>query len=50
LALTLQPFARDLIRGNVPLIVVEAPKQGTGKTILMQSALAPAHGDVGSMG
>lgn len=46
LALALQPFARDLIRGNTPLYGVEAPKQGTGKTLLVESALAPALGDV----
>ena len=49
LALALQPFARALIRGTTPLFGVESPKQGTGKTILVQSALAAAIGDVGGM-
>ncbi len=45
-ALFLQPFARELIRGETPLYGVEAPKQGTGKTLLVRSALAPAVGYV----
>lgn len=47
-ALLLQPFARQIIRGHVPLFVVQAPKQGTGKTLLVQSCLAPAVGEVDS--
>lgn len=47
-ALLLQPFAREMIRGYTPLFSVQAPKQGTGKTLLVQSALAPAVGDVDS--
>lgn len=47
-ALLLQPFARELIRGETPLFSVQAPKQGTGKTILVMSALAPAVGSVDS--
>lgn len=47
-ALLLQPFARELIRGATPLYSVQAPKQGTGKTLLAQSALAPAVGVVDS--
>lgn len=48
LALALQPFARSLIRGNTPLYGVEAPKQGTGKTLLVEAALAPSYGEIGS--
>ncbi len=48
LALALQPFARDLIRGNTPMYGVEAPKQGTGKTLLVEAALAASIGDVPS--
>ena len=44
----LQPFARELIRGATPLYSVQAPKQGTGKTLLVQSVLAPAVGVVES--
>lgn len=47
-ALLLQPFAREMIRGATPLYSVQAPKQGTGKTLLVQSALAPAVGVVDS--
>lgn len=49
-AMLLQPFARELIRGgaSTPLYSVQAPKQGTGKTILVQSALSPAVGNVDS--
>lgn len=45
-ALFLQPFARELIRGETPLYGVEAPKQGTGKTLLVRSALAAAVGHI----
>lgn len=48
LALLLQPFARELIRGATPLYGVEAPKQGTGKTVLVHTALAAAVGEVPS--
>lgn len=47
-ALMLQGFARELIRGVTPIYGVEAPKQGTGKTVLVQTALAPAVGVVPS--
>lgn len=45
-AMLLQPFAREMIRGGTPLYGVEAPKQGTGKTLLVESCLAPAVGVV----
>lgn len=44
LALLLQPFARDLIRGETPLYDVEAPTEGTGKGLLVRTVLAPAVG------
>lgn len=47
-AMLLQPFARELIWGPTPLYSVQAPKQGTGKTLLVQSAFAPSAGDVES--
>lgn len=47
-ALLLQPFAREMIRGTTPLFSVQAPRQGTGKTLLVQSTLAPAVGVVDS--
>lgn len=47
-AMLLQPFAREMIRGETPLYSVQAPKQGTGKTLLVQSALAAAVGVVDS--
>lgn len=47
-ALLLQPFAREMIRGATPLYSVQAPKQGTGKTLLVQSAFAAAVGVVDS--
>ena len=48
-AMLLQPFARELIWGSTPLYSVQAPRQGTGKTLLVQSALAPALGVVDSI-
>jgi hypothetical protein len=45
-AMTLEPFLRDLIRGVTPLYVPTAPTQGTGKTLLVRSALGPAFGTV----
>ncbi len=47
-AMMLQPFARELIRGATPMYGVEAPKQGTGKTVLVNSVLAAAVGEVPS--
>lgn len=44
-ALLLQPFARELIRGYTPMFGVEAPKQGTGKSVLVDTAVAPAFGE-----
>ena len=48
LAMVLQPFARDLIRGNTPMFNVNSPKQGSGKTLFVETALAPALGRVDS--
>lgn len=45
-AMLLQPFAREMIRGATPMYSVEAPRQSTGKTCLVKSALAPAVGEV----
>jgi hypothetical protein len=36
MALLLLPFVRPLISGNTPLHLVDAPTQGTGKTLLAQ--------------
>lgn len=47
-ALLLQPFAREMIRGETPLYSVQAPKAGTGKTKLVMSALAAAVGSARS--
>ncbi|MEV6287409.1 DUF3854 domain-containing protein [Kribbella sp. NPDC051770] len=48
-ALLLQPFARELIRGFTPMYSTQAPKQGTGKTLLVRSALAASVGYVDSI-
>jgi hypothetical protein len=40
-ALLLLPFARALIDGPTPLHLVEAPEQGTGKTLLVTACLLP---------
>lgn len=36
-ALLLTPFVREMIAGNTPLYLIDAPKQGTGKSILFQA-------------
>lgn len=43
-ALFLLPFARDLIAGQTPLHVFEAPEKGTGKGMLAKVLLHPALG------
>lgn len=45
-ALILLPFARELIDGNTPLHVVQAPAHGTGKTLLANVSLGVAGGNV----
>jgi hypothetical protein len=40
----LLPFARDLIAGPTPLHLIEAPKEGTGKTLLVDALLWAAQG------
>jgi len=45
LALMLQPFVRDLIRGPTPLYLVDAPKRGTGKSLLAKCLIVPAVGE-----
>lgn len=47
-ALALEVFARDMIKGNVPMHLVEAPKQGTGKSKLASVCLGIALGEVAS--
>ena len=47
-ALLVQPFAREMVRGETPLYSVQAPTAGTGKTKLVMSALAAAVGAVRS--
>ena len=44
IALMLQPFLRDLIRGPVPNHIFDAPAPGTGKTLMARAALLPALG------
>ena len=44
LALSLLPFARDLISGPTPLHLIEAPCSGTGKGLLAETLLGVAHG------
>lgn len=39
-AMLLEPFVRDVIHGNTPLHLVEAAERGTGKTKLVENALA----------
>ncbi len=49
-ALTLLPFARDLIDGATPLHVIAAAKPGTGKSLLLEAVTTIAIGrGVGSM-
>jgi hypothetical protein len=43
-ALTLQPFVRELIDGPTPLYLIEKPTPGTGATLLATAALWPAVG------
>ncbi len=50
LALLLQPFARDVIRGETPLYVAEAPTEGTGKGLLLKTLLAPGVGRLVALG
>jgi hypothetical protein len=44
IALMLQPFVRDMIRGPVPNHIFDAPAPGTGKTLMARAALLPALG------
>jgi len=51
LALLLQPFARGLMRDAVtPLYVAEAPTEGTGKGLLLETLLVPGVGSVEGLG
>lgn len=43
-SLALLPFVRPAIAGPVPLHLIEAPLQGSGKTLLAQCALGPGLG------
>lgn len=43
-SLFILPFARELISGGVPIYLVEAPAQGTGKTLLANVAAYSALG------
>ncbi len=43
-ALTLLPFARDLIDGPTPLHLIEKPSPGTGATLMVDVAMYPAIG------
>jgi putative DNA primase/helicase len=49
MAMTLLPFARELIDGPTPLHLIDAPSPGTGKTLLAQLATFPACGKVSLM-
>jgi hypothetical protein len=44
IALFLQPFVRDAIRGPTPIHVVESPTMGTGKGLLVDALLRPSCG------
>lgn len=44
LALLLLPFVRPAVRGSTPLHLVDAPVQGTGKSLLVKACLAPSQG------
>jgi len=43
-ALLLLPFVRDMIPGNTPLHLVDAPSAGTGKGLLVNALLTPSLG------
>jgi hypothetical protein len=43
-ALLLLPFAREIIAGPTPLHLIEAPTQGSGKTLLASVLMRPALG------
>jgi len=43
-SLLILPFARELISGQVPIYLIEAPTQGTGKSLLAGVAAYPALG------
>jgi putative DNA primase/helicase len=42
--LAVQPFVRGLIDGHTPMFGTEAPRRGSGKTLLVNAALWPAVG------
>lgn len=44
--LLLQPFVRSLINGSTPIYDIEAPLQGTGKTLLATIASYPSRGSM----
>jgi hypothetical protein len=44
LSLFLLPFVRPLIKGPIPLYLVDSPRGGDGKTLLVKTALCPALG------
>jgi len=46
LCVMIEPFVRELIDGPTPLRLFEAPTEGTGKTLLLQTITAPAFGRV----
>ncbi|MBN9524460.1 hypothetical protein J0H58_39090 [bacterium] len=46
LCVMVEPFARELIDGPTPLRLFEAPTEGTGKTLLLQTIAVPAFGRV----
>lgn len=50
LALMLQPFAREIVRGQTPMYVAEAPTEGTGKGLLLDTLLVPGVGGVDGLG
>jgi len=46
LAMLLTPFVRSLIQGPTPLMLIDAPVQGTGKGLLAECVVFPAVGEL----
>jgi len=48
-ALLLTPIVRQLIKGDVPLAIIDSPQPGTGKSLLGQSISIATTGSVGGL-
>ena len=46
IAMIIQPFVREMIKGATPLYLIEAPSAGVGKTLCAQAAAYPSEGRI----